>query len=128
MNLTILITIAAGGAIGSVLRYVGGQWVNELSKGGFPYGTLAVNVVGSLLIGIAAGWLLRETQEARPVLQAFLITGIMGGFTTFSAFSLETIILLQRGATSTAFAYISASILITLGACALGYMLVKAIT
>ena len=85
-----LLLVALGGALGSVLRHlVSIAAVAQLGTG-FPYGTLAVNIVGSALIGLAAG--LGVTAEAR----LFLVTGLLGGFTTFSAFSLETGALFER--------------------------------
>ena len=99
----------------------------RLLGAGFPYGTLAVNILGSLAIGLMAGWFLREGVEAKPALQAFLITGLLGGFTTFSAFSLETLTLLQRNEMTAAFSYMGLSLLLTLGACAFGFWLVKAL-
>lgn len=126
MNISLLIPIALGGALGAVLRYGVTGWVMRHAGAGFPYGTLAVNTLGSLAIGLIAGWFLREMAEAKPMLQAFLITGLLGGFTTFSAFSLETVSLLQRGDYTAAFSYIAASLLLCVSACALGLILVKA--
>jgi CrcB protein len=95
-----MITIAlvgAGGLIGASTRYAVGEWVNDLAGNpAFPYGTLAVNVVGCLLIGVLAG--LAATRTVIGVdARAFLMVGVLGGFTTFSAFGLETIELVRRG-------------------------------
>ena len=110
--------VAAGGAAGSVLRH----GVSLLAAGqfgtGFPWGTLAVNLLGSAGIGIAAG--LGVQGEARLL----LVTGLLGGFTTFSAFSLETSLLLERD-WRLAVAYVAASLLLGLGAFALAYALVR---
>ncbi len=93
--LTILL-VGAGGFVGASSRYAVGRWVNDLAGNpSFPYGTLTVNVVGCLLIGILAGLVTRSIigMDAR----AFLVVGVLGGFTTFSAFGLETVELIRRG-------------------------------
>jgi fluoride exporter len=91
-----LLAIAVGGAIGSLLRYGGTVGVHQLLGKGFPYGTLTVNVIGSLLVGILYV-LLVERLQAGPEWRALLITGLLGGFTTFSTFSLETLMLVEQG-------------------------------
>jgi fluoride exporter len=107
--------IALGGAIGSVLRYL------MVTAIGAPIGTLAVNVLGSFAIGVLFVWL-----GAREGWQLFLMTGVLGGFTTFSAFSLDTLKLLQAGQTLQAAAYVGASVALSLAAVALGVALMKA--
>jgi CrcB protein len=107
--------IALGGAIGSVLRYL------MVSAIGAPVGTLAVNVLGGFAIGVLFVWL-----DAREGWQLFLMTGVLGGFTTFSAFSLDTLKLLQAGQTLQAAAYVGASVALSLAAVALGVALMKA--
>lgn len=125
MNIALFLPIAAGGAIGAVARYAMGAYVLRYAGAGFPYGTLAVNLLGSLLIGLIAGYFVREGVEVKPALQAFLITGVLGGFTTFSAFSLETLTLLNRGDTMIAGIYVIASLLCCLLACGVGLYLMK---
>jgi CrcB protein len=93
--LATLLLVALGGAIGSVLRFGAGLAAARLIGTGLPWGTLAVNVAGSFLIGVAFV-LLAERGQARAA--AFVMTGLLGGFTTFSAFSLETLALWSRGA------------------------------
>lgn len=92
-----IVLIGAGGFVGASTRYAVGRWVNDLAGNpSFPYGTLTVNVVGCLLIGVLAG--LTATRTVIGVdARAFLIVGVLGGFTTFSAFGLETIELMRRG-------------------------------
>lgn len=109
-----LIWIALGGAVGSVLRYTLGGAVQRFSARGFPVGTLAVNVIGCLIIGILLQRLLNN--QAHPVARAFLIVGFCGGFTTFSAFSSETIGLLLGGEIGRATIYVSLSVLLCLAA------------
>ena len=93
--MTYTLTVAGGGAIGAVLRYWTYLGVHALLGRGFPYGTLAVNIIGSLAIGVLYVLLVERTDS--PELRALLMTGLVGGFTTFSAFSLETLILLEQG-------------------------------
>jgi CrcB protein len=109
--------IALGGALGSVLRYL------MVSALGAPIGTLAVNVLGSFAIGVLFVWL-----DARDGWQVFLMTGVLGGFTTFSAFSLDTLKLIQTGQTLQAAAYAGVSVALSLAAVALGVALMKAMS
>jgi CrcB protein len=90
-----LMIVGAGGFIGSVLRFMIGGWVQRLAAAGvFPYGTLVVNVVGCLLIGFLGG-VAEYRQALEPAQRLFLMIGVLGGFTTFSAFAFETIGLMQ---------------------------------
>ena len=113
--MTILI-IGAGGLVGAIMRYLVGGWVNDAAGNpSFPYGTLAVNVLGCAAIGLLAG--LAETRgilsaEAR----AFLLVGLLGGFTTFSAFGLETITLVRDGALLAGLANVGVQVVLGLGA------------
>ena len=103
--------VALGGAIGSVLRFATAQAVP------FPLGTLTVNVAGSFLIG-----LFFVVLAGRAWAQPLVLTGILGGFTTFSAFSLDTLRLVEGGRALAAGGYVVASVALSLGACALGVM------
>lgn len=114
-----LAAIAAGGALGSVLRYLMGTLVQGWTPVRFPVGTLSVNVLGSLAIGVLYVWLLERTPSS-PSAVGFWMTGVLGGFTTFSAFSLESVGLLQQGAWPRALTYVLLSIVLCLGAAALG--------
>jgi len=93
-----LLAIGAGGALGAVMRYLLTGWVNRSLPSGFPYGTLAVNVVGSLVAGLAIGVFAARAHSRDQLMPLFLIVGVCGGFTTFSAFSAETWQLVERGA------------------------------
>src|SRR5687767_7133444 len=118
-----LLVIAGAGAVGSVARHLIGVAVQRASAVAFPLGTLAVNVAGSLLIGLFAGHFMND--ETRPLLKAALMVGFCGGFTTFSAFSLETIALMSAGAYTKAVGYIGASIAPCLLATAAGYAIAR---
>ena len=91
-----LAAVAAGGAMGASLRYLIAAATHEFLGHDFPYGTLMVNVLGSALIGYFVV-LIPETEAAVPLTRLLLITGLLGGFTTYSAFSVETLELLQDG-------------------------------
>jgi CrcB protein len=112
--------VAAGSALGGVLRFLMVPWAQRYFAAGFPGGTLAVNVAGSLLIGLILR-LATEPGVIPPETRVFLTVGVCGGFTTFSAFSAETLELLQTGQWSRALIYIGASILLSIGAAALGW-------
>jgi CrcB protein len=110
----ILLLIAVGGAAGSVLRYLIGGKVQHFAPHGFPLGTLFVNVVGCFLIGV----LIRQFMNVQThnYLRALLMVGFCGGFTTFSAFSMETVGLVEGGDYPRAIAYITLSVLLCLTA------------
>ena len=93
--------VGIGGAAGAILRYQAGRmmtgWIGPVAMGIFPWATLAVNAVGSVLMGILAGWLVRHGSAEGEQLRLLLGVGLLGGFTTFSAFSLEMVMLIERG-------------------------------
>ena len=91
-----VLAIAGGGAVGAVLRYWLSSGVYTLTGRGFPYGTLVVNVLGSLVMGFLYIWLL-ERMPGGVAVRAFLLVGLLGAFTTFSTFSLETLVLFEQG-------------------------------
>ena len=115
--------VAGGAAIGALCRWGAGLWLNARWQG-FPLGTLFVNLLGGLLIGVALVWL-----EPRPhdTLRLFVMTGVLGGFTTFSAFSAESLTLPERGHRSMALAHTLAHVLGALACAALGVMLARAV-
>jgi len=111
--LTTTLSVALGGAIGATLRYLVGIATLRLAGPGFPWGTLTVNVAGSAAMG-ALVVILAQTSGTR--FAPFLMTGLLGGFTTFSAFSLDTIALIERGATGQAALYVAASLALSVAA------------
>lgn len=116
--------VALGGAIGSVFRYLAIQQVMaRINPNPFPLGTMLVNMIGSFLIGILMSKLADPETDAS--LRLFFVTGILGGFTTFSAFSWDAIGLLQRGALLQAMVYIGGSVLLSLIAVALGILVMR---
>ena len=121
-----VLAIAFGGALGSVLRYLMGGVVQRAAHAGFPYGTLAVNVVGCLLIGALVQHFMNA--EPSPTVRGFLVVGFCGGFTTFSAFSMETIGLLYGGSYLRASAYVLASVVLCLSATAVGMTLARTVS
>jgi CrcB protein len=127
MNSTLLVFLGAG--LGGVLRH-GVNLASARAFGpAFPWGTLSVNVVGSLLMGALAGWLaLRSGQAWTHSARLFLATGVLGGFTTFSAFSLDAVLLWERGQAGWAAAYIAVSVLLSIVALSAGIALVRVAT
>ena len=120
----ILLGIAIGGALGSILRYLVQVQCIEWFGTKFPYGTLAINAAGSLLIGFFPIIFLQRLLVATEVRFA-IIAGLLGGFTTFSAFSLETISLMQQGSLASAASNILFSIVLCIAACFLGMMFAR---
>ena len=113
MSAAILVFIGAG--IGGVLRYGAVTLATRLIGFGFPWGTLAVNIVGSFLMGLLAEWLAHRIGVAwHEPARLFLATGVLGGFTTFSAFSLDAALLLERHAYWPAAAYMLGSVILSL--------------
>lgn len=110
--MSLILQVAAGGAIGASARYLVGAWSVRHLGTGFPWGTLAVNVVGSLLMGLAAVLVLRRPEYGLQHWGPFLMTGILGGFTTFSAFSLETFLMVERGRFDLAMTYVVVSVVL----------------
>ncbi len=114
-----IIAIAAGGAIGAVLRFWMSSATYAVLGRDFPYGTLMVNVVGSLLMGLLSV-LLIERMSLGPEWRAAILVGLLGGFTTFSTFSIETLNLIELGAHGKALANMALSIMLCVGAAWIG--------
>ena len=120
----LVVAIAFGGAIGAVARHYTAGQVMRLSGGGFPWGTVAVNVLGSFLMGALVELMALKWSPSQE-LRAFLTVGILGAFTTFSTFSLDVALLSQRGAPLAALAYVVISVLAAIGAFLAGLFLLR---
>lgn len=117
----ILIQVALGGAAGSVLRYIATRVLTRTLGADFPWGTLTVNLIGCFAMGLGYALLVRRGDGH---LAPFFLTGILGGFTTFSAFSLDAMLLLERGRGAYAVVYLGASVFLGLAAFVVGQFLV----
>jgi CrcB protein len=117
-----VLVIAAGGAAGAVLRYWVSSGVYALAGRDFPYGTLVVNVLGSLVMGLLFVFLV-ERMDVDPLWRAGLLIGLLGAFTTFSTFSMETLALLEQGEAARALANVGLSVLLCVAAAWLGVLL-----
>ena len=118
------VAVAVGGAMGSVARFWLTGAMTALTGSRFPWGTLLINVLGSLVIGLVAGMTLTPARVGvHPDIRIFLMTGICGGFTTFSAFSLQTLELMQTGDVVPAFGYAAGSVVLCVAATYCGWML-----
>lgn len=122
--MTHVLAIAAGGALGSVLRYGMSLGAHALLGRGFPYGTLLVNITGCLLMGFLFVWFLERVSD-QTVLRAGVLIGVLGGFTTFSAFSIETLGLIEEGAWLKAALNVSLSVVLCVAAAWAGVLLAR---
>lgn len=122
--MNMILAVAAGGALGSVARYLVMSLAGAWWGAAFPWGTLAVNVIGSFVMGalvesFALAW------SAGSEMRAFLTVGVLGGFTTFSAFSLDVVALIERGQAAIAAAYVMGSVLVSVLALMAGLRLFR---
>ena len=116
--------VMAGGGLGAGMRHLSGLAAMRLLGTGFPWGTAFVNVLGSFLMGVLIELLARKI-DASASWRLFLATGFLGGFPTFSSFSLDTAFLIERGSMGLAFLYVAGSVLIGIGALFAGLALVR---
>ncbi len=119
-----LLLVMLGGALGAGARHLAGRGALALLGPAFPWGTLGVNLLGGLLMGVLAGTLARN--GANEAWRLLLGVGVLGGFTTFSAFSLDTVTLIERGATGMAAAYVLVSVIGSVAALYAGLGLARA--
>jgi CrcB protein len=128
MNETLLLAlaVAAGSALGGVLRWALGNWIQLRGGLAFPWGTFVVNATGALALGFLAPVAL-ATPAIGPELRLLLTTGFCGGYTTFSTFSYETALLLEQGEYGRASTYVASSVLVSLIAMFAGFMLARAV-
>jgi len=125
-TMTRLLIIAAGGALGAVARYGVGVWAVRLfPTAQWPWGTLAANVFGGLLMGLLTGWLAFRGGLHAESIRLFAAAGLLGGFTTFSAFSLETALMIERRQFAMAGGYAAASVVLSIAALFVGLMVAR---
>jgi CrcB protein len=121
-----VLLVAAGGALGSVARYQTGVWTLRLLGPRTPWaGTFTVNLAGGLLMGLLVGLLAHRGGPDQERWRLLLAVGVLGGFTTFSAFSLDTALMIQRRAWDAALGYALASVVLSVGALFLGLALAR---
>jgi CrcB protein len=121
-----LLAVLVGGGIGSVIRYALTFAIAQRLGPGFPWWTFVINITGSLVIGIVAEVTQTRTFAGAPLLRVFLMTGVLGGYTTFSSFSYETLTLIGDRAQLLALAYAAGSIVLGVAAAFAGVALVRA--
>ncbi|MCP5109028.1 MAG: fluoride efflux transporter CrcB [bacterium] len=120
-----LIVVGMGGFVGAVSRYLVAGWVQNAANSNFPYGTLAVNGIGSFVIGLLTG--IFQHAAISPEIRLFVTIGLLGAFTTFSTFSYETMMLFRSGVIVEAFLNIVVSLVVGLLMVYLGYVLGQAV-
>ena len=125
-TMKMFLAVALGGAIGASGRYLVAHHALRLMGPNFPWGTLAVNIIGSFVMGLLVE-LMALKISVSPEVRAFLVTGLLGGFTTFSAFSLEVAVLIERHANGLASIYLLASVLCSVGGLFAGLWLIRAL-
>ncbi len=122
----LLVLACAGGAVGAGARFLLGQWFASRGWIDFPWATMLANVTGALLMGLITGWLITRASES-PELRVFLATGVLGGYTTFSAFSLDAWLLAERGQMVMALIYVAGSVALSIAAFGSGFLTAKAL-
>ena len=125
MRSSLIIFVGAG--VGGVLRHLLNAWIMRLAGLEFPLGILTINVIGSTAMGLVAGWFAFKGHAPQDV-RLFLTTGILGGFTTFSAFSLDAAILYERGQLGLAVVYVVASVALSVGGLFAGMWTMRSLT
>lgn len=126
--MTNLFLVMGGGAVGAGLRYQLGRFAGHMAPGAtWPWATFAANLIGGFAMGLLAGWLARASPISGEPVRLLLGVGVLGGFTTFSAFSLETLLMIQRGQGLTALSYALASVIGAVAALALGLVLMRSV-
>jgi CrcB protein len=128
MDAKAIIAVGLGGAIGAILRYVVGNAFLQRFGPGFPWGTFFINITGSFLIGIVAQLALTRSFGVTPAVRLFAATGVLGGYTTFSTFSLDAIVLAGDGAAAIATLYVAASVILGLAAAYIGQVVARVAT
>tara|TARA_R110002020_G_scaffold103783_5_gene243307 strand:+ start:405 stop:785 length:381 start_codon:yes stop_codon:yes gene_type:complete len=122
-----LLLVGAGGAIGAMARYGVATAIGRMWPMAFPLATLLINIVGSMLMGVFIGLLARFMPPQQAELRLFVAVGMLGGFTTFSSFSLDTIVLIERGALLQAGLYVLMSVVLCLIGLYLGLLMTRGV-
>jgi fluoride exporter len=126
--MTNIFLVMGGGAVGSLLRYQLGRFAGLMAPGAaWPWGTFAANLIGGFAMGLLAGWLARGSVVSGEPMRLLLGVGLMGGFTTFSSFSLETMLMIERGQIGLALAYALFSLVGAVAALALGLTVMRSV-
>lgn len=124
MSINVLFSVALGGAFGAVFRYVLMSGIGHFINTGFPFSTLVVNVIGSFALGSLTKFM-DYNWTVEPEMRSFLVIGVLGSFTTFSAFSQDVVFLITRGDFSIACLYILLSVLLSIAGMLAGMMLLR---
>src|SRR5687768_15851357 len=120
-----ILLVGIGGAIGSIARYLGGLLVGRLWASSFPLATMLVNISGSLVMGLFIGWLARTTPAWQADARLFFAVGVLGGYTTLSTFSLDTVVLIERGEVGQAVLYVLGSVIVSVAALFAGLVVMR---
>lgn len=120
-----ILLVGIGGAIGSIARYLSGVLVGRVWPTTFPLATMLVNISGSLVMGLFIGWLARTTPAWQADARLFVAVGVLGGFTTLSSFSLDTVVLLERGEVGQAALYVGGSVIVSIAALFVGLVVMR---
>tara|TARA_R110000782_G_scaffold187706_1_gene277835 strand:- start:326 stop:721 length:396 start_codon:yes stop_codon:yes gene_type:complete len=124
--MTRFLIVAAGGALGAMARYGVGIAAQRLAPGStWPWATLTVNVVGGLVMGLLVGWLALRAGAGQESVRLFAAVGLLGGFTTFSAFSLEAVLMMERRQFAMAGGYVALSVVLSITALFIGLMVAR---
>ena len=127
MNSTFIVFL--GGGIGAAIRHLVNQAVGRVAGTDFPFGIMAINISGSLVMGLAAGYFAFKASESwSDTARLFMTTGVLGGYTTFSAFSLDAMLLWERGEPGLAVAYVLGSVVLSIIGLSAGLGIVRALT
>jgi CrcB protein len=120
-----VLLVGIGGAIGSIARYLGGILVGRFWASSFPLATMLVNISGSLVMGLFIGWLARTTPAWQADARLFFAVGVLGGYTTLSSFSLDTVVLIERGEVGQAVLYVLGSVIVSVAALFAGLVVMR---